>query len=108
MEHRFSRRMCRNTEVVLFSRGSAVARGVCRDLSVDGMFVETDVGLFHHHACLEVQLPENGGMRLPALVVHRGAEGIGLSFELAGPEVLRWLQAYLRRKATDDRAPRRR
>jgi len=39
MEHRFSSRLTLPLQVALYARGALVTRGVCRDVSRDGMFV---------------------------------------------------------------------
>ncbi|WP_172600347.1 PilZ domain-containing protein [Sulfurivermis fontis] len=99
MEHRFSYRWPLNLQVALYSRGALVARGVCRNVSRDGMFVQVAPGLLFRNALVEVEIlaeERSGRLRLPAMVVHCGHDGVGLVFdEVAEPESLQRLHAYL-------------
>ncbi len=100
MEHRFSPRLPFHLQAVLYSRGALVARGICRDVSRDGMFVFMDSACLHRNALVEVELlapGRKGRLRLPAMVVHCGHEGVGLLFdEVAEPQALHMLRAYVR------------
>ena len=99
MEHRFSERTPLALHVALYARGALVARGICRDISRDGMFVFVDPGCLYRNALVEVEIlaEERGGrLRLPAMVAHCGNEGVGLVFdEVAEPEALHMLRSNL-------------
>lgn len=99
MEHRFSSRWPLNLQVALYSRGALVARGVCRNVSRDGMFVQVDPGLLFRNALVEVEIltaERSGRLRLPAMVAYCGHDGVGLVFdEVAEPVALQMLRTYL-------------
>lgn len=99
MEHRFSSRLPYTLQVALYARGALVARGICRNVSRDGMFVEVNPGLLYRNALVEVDVlaqERSGRLRLPAMVAHCGHDGVGLVFdEVAEPEALQMLRAYL-------------
>lgn len=99
MEHRFSPRLPLTLQVALYSRGALVARGVCRNVSRDGLFVLVDPRLLYRNALVEVEIlaeERSGRLRLPAMVAHCGHDGVGLVFdEVAEPEALQMLRAYL-------------
>ena len=100
MEHRFSSRLPITLQVALYARGALVARGVCRDVSRDGLFVLVDPGCLFRNALVEVEIltaEHSGRLRLPAMVAHCGHDGVGLGFdEVAEPEVLQMFRSYLR------------
>lgn len=77
-----------------------MARGVCRNVSHDGMFVWVDPACLFRNALVEVEIlvPErNDRLRLAAMVVHCGHDGVGLVFgEAAEPGAIQRLRAYLR------------
>lgn len=99
MEHRFSSRLPIMLQVALYARGALVARGICRDISRDGMFVLIDPACLVRNALVEVEIltaEHAGRLRLPAMVAHCGHEGVGLVFdEVAEPEALQMLRSYL-------------
>lgn len=98
MEHRFSSRLTLPLQVALYARGALVTRGVCRDVSRDGMFVFVDPDCLYRNALVEVEIltEGRGQLRLPAMVVHCGRDGVGVVFdEVAEPEAIQMLQTYL-------------
>lgn len=101
MEHRFSPRLLYPLNVTIYTRGTLVARGVCRDVSRDGMFVRLDADGLSRNALVEVEIvpPDNAGrLRLPAMVAHCENDGVGLIFdEAAEPQVLQIWWKYVRK-----------
>ncbi len=96
MEHRLARRVRVPLDVVLYARGSMVARGLCRDVGLYGLYVQTDPGVLHRNALVEVEILA-AGVRLHALVVHCNGEGVGLAFdEATRPEQMARLREFLR------------
>lgn len=97
MEHRFAARCHLPLAVALYARDSMVARGVCRDVGAEGMFVRMRPCHLHRNSIVEVEILAIG-LRLRALVVHCGEEGAGLVFEdTKAAQGMVLLQRYLRR-----------
>lgn len=85
MEHRYSRRLKAGLMVELFVRQHRMGRFTTRDVSVDGMFLETEAPLqLRRNEPVEVQLlreewvPPRGRPTLRALVAHVGKDGVGV------------------------------
>jgi hypothetical protein len=78
--------------------GSAVG-GVCRQIGFGGAFVETKVILEPgEQVALEVTRrpgPLEYGLKLPARVVWRGAQGVGIAFQPAEPSQERRLRRFV-------------
>jgi len=95
VEHRLTRRIRIPLDVVLYARGSVFGRGICRDIGLQGMYVEAEPGLLRRNTLVEVEIL-TAGLCLPALVVHCDKRGAGLAFdETASPEPLRHLREFL-------------
>lgn len=85
MEHRWSVRKPVIVEVALRRQGSRFKRFKTRDLSMEGIFVESGPDSWPQDTFLELELPlyENGKQichRVPVVVVHSSPEGMGLMF----------------------------
>ena len=85
MEHRWSVRKSVKVDVSLRRQGSTFERFKTRDLSMEGVFVESGKDSWPEDTFLEMELPlyENGIQtrhRVPVVVVHRSMEGMGLMF----------------------------
>lgn len=79
-EHRSSARFPASAEVLLYLKGLPVASGRVRNVSRDGMFVQmpgVTLGC-NDYVELEMRVTREGDVRLPAMVVHGNACGIGL------------------------------
>ena len=92
IEHRLSTRIHAPLPVVMYANGHVFAYGVSRDLNSHGLFVQVDPSRIGRNAIVEVEIPVLR-MRMPAMVVHRNEEGVGLTFsDSLSPQVLRELQ----------------
>ena len=85
MEHRWSVRKPVNVGVALRRQGSNFKRFKTRDLSMEGVFVESGPDSWPEDTFLELESPlyENSKQtwhRVPVVVVHRSQNGIGLMF----------------------------
>lgn len=98
MEHRFSPRLSYPLDVAIYVRNTLVARGVCRDVSRDGMFVYLDADSLSRNALVEVEIVQpNNRLCLPAMVAHCENDGVGLIFdEAAEPQALQIWWNYVR------------
>lgn len=69
---------------VTFETTQAQALGTCRDISIGGMFVETDVkAAFGTNVSVEMAT-QDGLMTFPAVVRWTAPTGLGLQFGLVG------------------------
>lgn len=96
MEHRYARREAVELDVTLAGPQCVQQPAKIRNISLDGMYVETaeDVLLTGAFVCVNVppgQADARRGCRLEALVVHKSGKGAGLMFCLSGSERLRLL-----------------
>jgi hypothetical protein len=85
MEHRWSVRKPVIVDVALRRQGSAPKRYRSRNLSMEGVFVESGTDSWPEDTFLELELPLYGQRkqtrhRVPVVVVHRTDEGMGLMF----------------------------
>lgn len=84
MEHRWSERKPIEMDVALYYAPVGTITGKTRDVSLEGMYVQTDGVDLPLHAELEVSfVTQNGGgtpqeHHVPAYVVHGTGSGIGL------------------------------
>ncbi len=85
MEHRWSLRKPVNVNVSLRRQGSDFRRFKARDISMEGVFVESGPDSWPEDTFLELEIPlfENSKPtrhRVPVVVVHRSHNGMGLMF----------------------------
>ncbi len=71
--------------VTLHHEGRQLGNCKTRDISPEGLFVETDTTEVDLHAVLDVSLPTSvigagHSRRIPVAVVHKRANGLGLMF----------------------------
>jgi hypothetical protein len=79
MEHRYSPRVQGALDVEIFSKGRRLGRDRTRDLSFEGMFLQTGPVALQANDLLTLHLTANGrSNRLPAVVVHRSDAGVGV------------------------------
>ena len=83
IEHRWSERKPIEMEVFLYHPSTGEIAGKTRDISLEGMYVETNGAELPVNSELEVSfitLTETGPKqhRVPAYVVHGSANGVGL------------------------------
>ncbi len=98
MEHRCSVRKPLQFQLLLYKHGLPIQSGVCRNLGLGGLFIETGEREWRKNEYLEVEiLGQNGlpSMRLPAVVVHHNGTGAGLMFDVVTGAQRRRLRAWL-------------
>jgi hypothetical protein len=85
MEHRYSPRVQGALGVEIFSKGRRLGRCRTRDVSFDGMFLETGPVDLQVNNLLTLHLRANGrSHRLRAVVVHHSHAGVGVLLRGAG------------------------
>lgn len=96
MEHRLGARHSIRTAVVLHARGLPPLIAVTREVSVSGMFIETQASLGEMRV-LDVELTIACGQEPPrhhrwrAMVVRQTEDGIGVTFDRLRPPAVRLL-----------------
>jgi len=85
MEHRWSVRKPVEVDVSLRRQGTSLKRYKTRDLSMEGVFVESGPDSWPEDTFLELELPlfeknKQTRHRVPVVVVHRSQNGMGLMF----------------------------
>ncbi len=88
IDHRQARRLPVQFPVLLHVSRGLHSYGIARNLSCDGIFVETGVRL-DLDCCLDLIVSDSaaaaaGPIVLPALVIHRTNQGLGLIFRALG------------------------
>jgi hypothetical protein len=76
---------------------------VSRNLGLGGVYIEVGGCEWRKNECLEVEFLgcSKAGMRLPAIVVHKSARGVGLMFDGISSEQQRELRVLLFRSESD-------
>jgi len=98
MEHRCSVRKGLEFQLLLYKHGLPIQSGVCRDLGLGGLFIETGERAWYRHECVEVEMLARDGrpsVRLPTVVVHYNQAGAGLMFTTVTDEQRRRLRYWL-------------
>ena len=98
MEHRCSVRIASEFQLLMYKHGLPMQMGVCRNLGLGGLFIETSGYQWRNRDYLEVEIIGNQGqalVRLPAMVVHRSRYGAGLVFGTLSNEQRRILRGWL-------------
>ena len=97
MEHRCSVRKPFEFQLLIYKNGLPVQSSVSRNLGLGGVFIKAGTSAWRKNECLEVEFLGCGkaGMRLPAVVVHQSARGVGLMFDGISGEQRRALRALL-------------
>jgi len=98
MEHRCSVRKSLEFHTVLYKHGLPVKSGMCRNLGLGGMFVDTGEQDWSKNEYLEVEILDSRGhvlTRLPTVVVHFNESGAGLMFDAVTNEQRRLLRTWL-------------
>lgn len=86
MEHRHHARFTADLQMLIYRRGLPVATGTLRNVSVQGLFVETDYADLHPHQHLECEFRSESSTtgewhRVGAWVSRRARRGIGLEVD---------------------------
>ncbi|MCO6411653.1 MAG: PilZ domain-containing protein [Thiogranum sp.] len=107
MEHRCSVRKPIKFQVLLYKHGIPVQAGICRNLGLGGMFVESAGYEWRKNERLEIELlgaDRRSAMRLPGVVVHHSAQGAGVMFDVISNEQRRALRVLLARLVKSEEA----
>jgi hypothetical protein len=85
MEHRWSLRKPVEIDVTLRRQGLFHKRYKTKNISLEGVFVESGQDSWPEDTFLELELPADdkrreAGHAIPVVVVHRSGEGMGLMF----------------------------
>lgn len=93
MEHRCGARLPACAAVTLVAPGGILIRGVLRDMSISGVFVETGSHRCRTFATVELRLVRlaSAGLhtdRATAMVARVTAEGVGLMFDALNPPLI--------------------
>ena len=98
MEHRCSVRKPSEFQLLLYKHGLPVKIGICRNLGLGGLFIETGSYQWRNNERLEVEIMGSNGkpaMRLPVMAVHYSKRGAGLVFDVVSSEQRRMLRGWL-------------
>ena len=97
MEHRCSVRKPFEFQLLIYKNGLPVQSSFSRNLGLGGVFIRAGSSEWRKNERLEVEFLGCGkaGMRLPAMVVHQSARGVGLMFDGISGEQRRALRALL-------------
>jgi hypothetical protein len=108
MEHRCSVRKPLEFQLLLYKHGMPIQRGLCRDLGLGGLFINTGERGWRKNEYVEVEILADDGypnMRLPAVVIHYNQHGAGLMFDALTNEQRRRLRAWLFDKNPQESSP---
>ena len=97
MEHRCSERWPIVIPVSIHRKEHPVVIGKTRNISLEGMFIETVSAHFDQNTCLEVELNtkldhQSRRLRIPAVVARSSEQGIGIMFRSLSAESERALR----------------
>ncbi len=101
MERRWSERKPVHLGVALFYSGLGLVRCSIRDISLDGVFLDTGLVALPRHAPIElvIELPERDQIRqynVPALVLRSNRHGAGAMFRQLDRDAFYALQCLVR------------
>ncbi|KPJ93347.1 MAG: hypothetical protein AMJ53_07435 [Gammaproteobacteria bacterium SG8_11] len=85
IEHRFKQRKALNLDVVIYKNHMPVAVGKTRDISIEGMGVDSRIADIKKYCLLEIEVTVTESSntvyhRLKGLVVHQHSDGFGILF----------------------------
>ena len=100
MEHRWSLRKPVSFEVRVSQKCNPVIRCRSRNISLEGMFIETGIVIPPVGSCVDVEFALLSGevweqIRMPAVVVHRTEYGCGIVFHAFNTKVFRSIERML-------------
>ena len=98
MEHRCSVRKPIEFQLLLYKHSLPVQLGICRNLGLGGLFIETGGYDWRKNECMEAEIMAYKGkpaMRLPVMAVHHSERGAGLVFDAVSSEQRRLLRGWL-------------
>lgn len=103
MKHRYSKRHPSLLDVELYDRGRSLGRFKARNISLEGMFVETGPVDLCTNDLVDVSLTidhdEITSHRFKGLIVHHSENGFGLMFRDYNPAFYRILRQLPRQAA---------
>ena len=108
MEHRCSVRKPLEFQLLLYKHGLPIQSGICRNLGLGGLFIDTGERIWRKNEYVEVEIRGHDGlpsMRLPAVVVHHNHQGAGLMFDAVTNEQRHRLRAWLFDRKPQESAP---
>ena len=90
IEHRFKQRKSLQMDVVIYKNHIPIAVGKTRDISPDGMGIDSEITNLKKYSVLEVEVGLNESSntvyrRLSGLVVHHRDNGFGILFTELNP-----------------------
>lgn len=91
MEHRYSKRVDAQLNVLLYRDGVPVAVGKTRNISANGVFVETIYQQQHGNRSMDIEFqpgedPGTDKYYVKGMIVHRELDGVGLMIEDFDPD----------------------
>jgi hypothetical protein len=100
MEQRWSLRKPVTFEVQVSHKCHPLIRGRSRNISLEGLFIETGIVILPVGACIDVEFALMIGeaweqVRIPAVVVHRAGHGCGIVFHAFNTMVFRSIERML-------------
>jgi PilZ domain len=100
MEQRWSLRTAVTFEVQVSHKCYPVVRGRSRNISLEGLFIETGIVILPVGCCIDVEFALMTGddrerVRMPAVVVHRAVDGCGIVFHAFNSKVFRSIEHML-------------
>jgi PilZ domain len=100
MEQRWSLRKAVTFEVQVSHKCHPVVRGRSRNISLEGLFIETGIVILPVGCCIDVEFALMSGgeperVRMPAVVVHRAEDGCGIVFHAFNTHVFRSIERLL-------------
>jgi hypothetical protein len=100
MEQRWSLRKPVTLEVQVSHKCYPVIRGRSRNISLEGLFIETGIVILPVGSSIDVEFALMTGeaweqIRMPAVVVHRTAQGSGIVFYTFNTKVFRSIERIL-------------
>lgn len=102
MEHRASPRKTISQYVLVYQNNLPVLRGTARNISLEGLFLETGPVIFKKDTLLEVEFHLGTGAmrkhyRVPVVVRRKTKTGLGMVFKNIETESVRRIQEFLYR-----------
>ncbi|MEE9492638.1 MAG: PilZ domain-containing protein [Gammaproteobacteria bacterium] len=87
MEHRCSRRKPAGFKVVFYQDERPVQSGIAQNMSMGGLFVDVNTQYWRRYEAFDIELSNMHGetLRMPAVIMHRGDQGVGMMFEDVEP-----------------------
>ena len=97
MEHRWSLRKPVTFEVLVSNKCHPLIRARSRNISLEGLFIETGIVILPVGSFIEVEFSLMIGrlqeqVRMPAVVVHRTVHGCGVVFHAFNTNVFRSIE----------------